>query len=186
MEIKRVFKVLSEEIKYENPWFKVREFITEKDGKQGLYGVVDRSDSVELIIESEDQKILFVRQYRFPTDSFGWELPAGGIDDDETPIEAARRELKEETGIVTPIKPFGSFNPVPGLTPQKVFVFKGKVTNKQQHELLGNEELVDEIVDRKFFNYKKISELINQGEITNGFTLCSLALLKWNNNQEKN
>ena len=47
----------------------------------------------------EKNRILLVRQYRLPAGRFLWELPAGKIDDGENALQAAKRELGEETGI---------------------------------------------------------------------------------------
>lgn len=179
MEHKRTFKVLNEEIKYKNPWITVCELTTEKDGKNGIYGVVHRSDSSTLLIKTLDEKILFVRQYRFPTDTYSWELPMGGIDKPETPFEAANRELREETGLDASLAEIGKFYPVPGLTPQKVYVFQGIIDNSMRKRLTAKENLVDEIVERKFFSCDEIKKMIKNGQISDGFTLCSLSLLAW-------
>lgn len=51
------------------------------------------------ILKNEPDKIVMIRQYRYPLDEYIYELPAGLIDDGETPQMAAVRELKEETGF---------------------------------------------------------------------------------------
>ena len=62
MKQNRMFEVLSETVKYENPWMKVIEYETETDGRKGIYSVVERSDSAIIIVENVDGKILFVNQ----------------------------------------------------------------------------------------------------------------------------
>ena len=51
MKMNRMFEVLSETVKYENPWMKVIEYETETDGRKGIYSVVERSDSAIIIID---------------------------------------------------------------------------------------------------------------------------------------
>ena len=50
-------------------------------------------------IDTED-KVILVGQYRYPTDMYSWEIPEGGGEDGESPLDAAKRELLEETGVV--------------------------------------------------------------------------------------
>ncbi len=79
MKQNRVFKVLSESLKYENPWMKVIEYETETDGRKGIYGIVERDNSAIIIIENVEGAILFVKQYRYPIHGDSWELPMGGL-----------------------------------------------------------------------------------------------------------
>lgn len=51
------------------------------------------------VLKDDPEKIVMIRQYRYPLDEYLYELPAGLIDDGETPNEAAVREMKEETGL---------------------------------------------------------------------------------------
>ena len=123
MKNNRRFNVLDRTIKYRNPWMTVWELQTETDEKKGIYGIIERADSSVAIIETEDNRILFLKQFRFPTGEYSWELPMGGIDSNESPISAAVRELEEETGITINLEKIGVFRPVPGLTPQRASVF---------------------------------------------------------------
>ncbi|MEZ4985313.1 MAG: NUDIX hydrolase [Saprospiraceae bacterium] len=60
--------------------------------------VVEGRDAVQVVAETVTGEILLVRQYRFGTGAFIYELPGGALDSGEAPAEAARRELSEETG----------------------------------------------------------------------------------------
>ena len=83
---------------YRTRWMRLREdTVRYRDGAKAPYGVVERDDFV-MVIADRDGDLLLVRQYRHPIGRWTWELPQGACASGETEIEAARRELCEETG----------------------------------------------------------------------------------------
>jgi 8-oxo-dGTP pyrophosphatase MutT (NUDIX family) len=91
---------LSRRIAYENPWIAVyHDEVVRPDGQPGIYGVVHYHNlAVGVVALDEQDRVLLVGQYRYPLDLYSWEIPEGGGGRDEDPLEAARRELIEETG----------------------------------------------------------------------------------------
>ncbi len=61
--------------------------------------LASRKTAVEIIARFEDGDYLLCREFRFAVNDYVWEFPTGVIDGDESPEEAARRELQEETGL---------------------------------------------------------------------------------------
>lgn len=86
---------------YQNPWIRLthREVIT-PTGTEGIYGVVHfKNLAVGVIPLDEDYNTWLVGQYRYTLDRYSWEIPEGGCPIGTPPLESARRELMEETGI---------------------------------------------------------------------------------------
>ena len=95
-------KQLDTKVVYRNKWMTVREDrIQRPDGSEGIYGVVEKPDFV-VIVPVQKGLIHIVEQYRYPVAGRYWELPQGAWEHtlDSTPEDMARRELKEETGLV--------------------------------------------------------------------------------------
>ncbi|HEY3334150.1 MAG TPA: NUDIX hydrolase [Candidatus Limnocylindrales bacterium] len=86
---------------YENPWIGVwHDEVVRPDGTPGVYGVVHfRSRAVGVVPVGADGRILLVGQHRYPLDEYSWEIPEGGVPDDESLETGCRRELREETGF---------------------------------------------------------------------------------------
>jgi len=70
------------------------------DGAEALYTVLANPDSAFVVPYFDDGDTMLVRQWRHAWDESSWEVPAGTFDGDEDPLECARRELMEETGLV--------------------------------------------------------------------------------------
>jgi 8-oxo-dGTP pyrophosphatase MutT (NUDIX family) len=87
---------------YENPWISVREDqVIRPDGSPGIYGVVHfKNKAIGVLPVEADGRIWLVGQYRYPLDRYSWEIPEGGCPVGEDPEECARRELREETGLI--------------------------------------------------------------------------------------
>jgi len=70
------------------------------DGAEALYTVVANPDSAFVVPLFDNGDTMLVRQWRHAWETSSWEVPAGTFDGDEDPLECARRELAEETGLV--------------------------------------------------------------------------------------
>lgn len=87
---------------YSNPWICVTEFnVRNPNNGIGIYGKVHfRNLAIGILVLDNNYNTWIVGQYRFPTEKYSWEIPEGGGDLEINPLESAKRELKEETGII--------------------------------------------------------------------------------------
>ncbi|MBC7911195.1 MAG: NUDIX hydrolase [Pyrinomonadaceae bacterium] len=98
---KSPWQTLSSRVVYDNPWISVREdAVIRPDGIPGIYGVVHYKNTAVGVLAVEDDFVYLVGQYRYPLEQYSWEIPEGGCAEDEDYLEAAKRELEEETGLL--------------------------------------------------------------------------------------
>ena len=97
------WKMLSSRYVYQDRWFQARADSCEfPDGRIiEPYYVVELPNWCNTVIITKEDKIILVRQYRYPVDQITFELPGGVIEKDEDPKEAAKREMEEETGYTS-------------------------------------------------------------------------------------
>ena len=91
---------LDRRVAYENPWLTVwHDEVIRPDGAPGIYGVVHFANrAIGVLAIDERDLVLLVGQHRYPLDAYSWEIPEGGGGPDESALDAAKRELAEETG----------------------------------------------------------------------------------------
>lgn len=95
------WRILHEGIRYENPWISLSEYrVITPAGTPGIYGKVHfKNKAIGILAIDNYHYTWLVGQWRFPLDSWSWEIPEGGGPLTEDPLQAARRELREETGL---------------------------------------------------------------------------------------
>lgn len=103
------WQTLSTRVVYENKFIRVREDqVIQPDGAPGIYGVVEFHGCVGVLPIDTDGKVHLVGQYRYPLQQYSWEIPEGACHPGESPLEAAARELREETGLTGKLEWFGT------------------------------------------------------------------------------
>ncbi|HVI45602.1 MAG TPA: NUDIX hydrolase [Chitinophaga sp.] len=98
---KNPWTIHSSEIRYDNNWIRVTHHEgLNPAGGPGIYGVVHfKNTAVGVVPLDDEMNIYLVGQFRFPLNKFSWEIPEGGGPLGEEPLDTARRELLEETGL---------------------------------------------------------------------------------------
>jgi 8-oxo-dGTP pyrophosphatase MutT (NUDIX family) len=169
------WKVLSSKTIYKNPWIRIREDrVITPGGSAGIYGVMESNDSVIIVTLNERDEVYIVRNFRYPVGSWNWELPGGGGDKQDM-LEASKRELREETGVIA-IKwdKLGA-----------TFVCNGLMTEKMTTYLARDLEIREKphdpdepVIASKFVSLDEIDRMIKDGEINDGQSITALYLLK--------
>ena len=146
------------------------------DGKvsRGYYHL-SRPNYVLIIAMDESKKIVVQRNYRRGVDDFVYELPAGWIDKDETPQQAAERELKEETGYKGKAIVLGEIYPQPGFSSMRAYGALVRITSTDK----GEQELGhDEHIDYELVGLDEVSKLVSEGKIKDMGFLSLLTLVR--------
>ena len=159
---------------YEGEFLRVTlERAVDPEGYEIKRVIVHHHGSAVVLPVDSRGRILLVRQYRLAAGKYLWELPAGRIDEGERPLEAAKRELVEETGYRGRdwIR-IASFYPSPGFLSEKmhVYVVRGLQAGEKQPD--GDERLTS-----KWFSMTTLGELIAKGKIEDGKTL--IGVMAW-------
>src|SRR5262249_32323519 len=136
-------------------------------GWQMERSVVRHNGSAVMMAVDGRKRVLLVRQYRLPANREMWELPAGRLDKGGTPLQAAKRELIEETGVrAKKWKKLAEFYPSPGYVEEKMTIYLA--TDLKEGEATPME---DERIEARWFRKKEVARLIRQNKIADAKTM---------------
>jgi len=171
------YTVLDRRFIYDSPWIRVREDrFRHRKGAEGRYAVCGfwRTACGVVALDEADQVVL-VGQWRYPLETYSWEIPEGGGDVSESPFEAIRRELAEETGLSAQIwEPLCFFHPSNSSTEEEAFLFLATdLSPVEGHCSDDDEEL---ILHREPF--QDCLRRVVTGEITDSLTVMALLALQ--------
>lgn len=143
------------------------------DGKTSFREVVEHSGGVVILAfhkKDNIEKILMVKQFRYPLKQPLLELPAGKLEKGEDPFEAAKRELTEETGYIAKNwEDLGHIFTSPGYSDEKLYLYKAT-----DLEYVGDCPDEGEILIEYEFSIDEIKKMIKDGEITDAKTICAV------------
>lgn len=135
--------------------------------------IVQHRGSAVIMPVDEKKRILLVRQYRLPARQYLWELPAGTVDPGEKPLQTARRELAEETGLrAGKIQKLAEFYPSPGFLTEKMTIYLATALTQGKATPMD-----DERIETKWFAASEIDKLIRAGKILDAKT--NIGFLRW-------
>ncbi len=167
-EFQLSMKIISSKDVLKNKLFTVTEEVAhDPDGFEIHRNIVRHPGSAVMLALDDEKQILLVRQFRLPAAQELWELPAGRIDPGENSLEAARRELREETGYrANSWKKLISFWPSPGYVGEKMDIFLAKDLTPGPQQLMG-----DERIQLQWLAAFEVGNMIRRGDIQDGKTL---------------
>lgn len=149
----------------------------EFEGKKMKKEVVMFPNTVGILPFLGKDKIILVKQHRFPAKKELWEIPAGKLEENEEPEAGAKRELKEETGfLVAKLEKIAGFYVSPGYTTEYMNLFRAEL-GKRGSQALDDTEIIDNV---KIFSFKEVLKMIREKKIIDGKTIIAVKLEELN------
>ena len=157
---------------YDNPWITVREDrVLQPDGKPGIYGVVHFKNTAIGVLPVDDRgRVWLVGQFRYPLGVYSWEIPEGGGHAGESPEESARRELREETGLVADrLERIATAHLSNSVSDEVAYIFRATCLESGESAPEGTERLQVRRVE-----WDEAWDMLKRGEITDSMSVIAL------------
>lgn len=161
---------------YTNPWVELTEYqVINPAGNPGIYGKVHfKNLAIGVLPLDEELNTYLVGQYRFPLNAYSWEMPEGGGPLGIDPLESAKRELVEETGLVasewTEIQRLHLSNSV---SDELSILYLARGLRQFEAEPEETEQLVV-----KKIPFEEMYQMVCRGEITDAMTVAAVLKVK--------
>lgn len=175
-EMHNPWTVLNERAIYDNKWIGLTEYdVVNPGGGKGIYGKVRfKNLAIGILPIDEKGNTWLVGQYRFTLDAYSWEIPEGGGDPALPPVESARRELLEETGLVAAgwllLMEMHLSNSV---SDERAYIFLARGLEQRKAE----PEETEQLVVRKL-PFEEAYRMVERGEITDSMSVASILKVK--------
>jgi 8-oxo-dGTP pyrophosphatase MutT (NUDIX family) len=171
---KNPWVILKEEIKFDTPWISVSKFdVLNPAGKPSLYGVVNfKNLAIGVLPLDNNLNTWLVGQWRFPLNQYSWEIPEGGGPHGEEPMDTAKRELKEETGLIAKnYRELCRMHTSNSVSDEHAILFLAQDLEQAMAEPEETEDL-----QLKKLPFEEAFQMVMRGEITD--SLSMVAILK--------
>ena len=167
-------KTISSKELLKTPIFRVTQDVAlDPDGFEIKRAIVQHEGSAVVMPVDDQNRVLLVRQYRLPAMQYLWELPAGRVDPGETVLQAAKRELGEETGYrAKKMQKLVEFWASPGFLAEKMTIYlaTGLTEGRQT-------PMEDERIEIRWFSIAELEKMIAAGKLPDAKTM--LGFFRW-------
>ncbi len=168
------WKKLDSEILYQNKFVKVsKDVVLLPNGKTYDYYINDKgARAVAVIAVDQRGNFLLCKEYRYPVNEIIFQSIGGGVEKGETPVQAARRELREEGGYTArSMRLLGRFyaNPARSGTVFYAFLARGLRRGRPEPEEA-------EFIEHEFVTEKKLQSMLKQGQIKEPYFMAAYLL----------
>ncbi len=172
-------KKISSEIMFDGKILRVeRDKVLCPNGNESFREIIRHNGGAAILCVTPDDKVLLEKQFRYAYDEVIYEIPAGKLELNEDPYDAAMREFEEETGNkAKELIPLGHIYPTCGYSAEKIYLYLALdfvQTEKNLDE--------DEVIITEYVPLAKVKEMILNNEIKDAKTICALNyyFLKYN------
>jgi len=170
------WQISSEKVVYDNPWIGVTEYqVINPSGNPGIYGKVHfKNLAIGVVPLDSEMNTYIVGQYRFVLNQYTWEIPEGGCPLGTDPLESAKRELLEETGLKaskwTEIQRMHLSNSV---TDELSIIYLAQGLQQFEPEPEDTEQLII-----KKIPFDEVYRMVCDGEITDSVTVAAVLKIR--------
>ena len=159
---------------YESDWVNVYlDDVELPDGSHIDHHVLTmpKASQTAIVLNDNADQILLIRRHRFITDKWGWEVPAGWVEPEESPEDSIKREILEETGhSVASVRPLAEYDAIPGISSMH---FTAWIAEGARHQQGGDGIEANQV---EWHTVSSLPSLITSGEVVDGPSLTALAI----------
>ena len=177
MSEKNPWQIIAKKNVYDNKWINVTEYdVINPNGGKGIYGKVHfKNIAIGIIVLDDELNTYLVGQYRFAINEYSWEIPEGGGALDADPLESAKRELLEETGLVAKewelILKMHLSNSV---SDEYSIIYLAR--QLEQHNAIPED--TEQLIVNKI-SFEEAWRMTNEGIITDAMSVAAIQKVKW-------
>ncbi|TNF35996.1 MAG: NUDIX hydrolase [Gammaproteobacteria bacterium] len=162
---------------YENPWIRLHhDEVTTPAGTAGIYGRIHfRNVAIGIIPVDTDNHTWLVRQHRYVLGEDSWEIPEGGSPEGENPLDTAKRELEEETGLkANDWELLMRLHTSNSVTDEEALIYIARDLSTGQMALEATEDIVARRVP-----LTEAVRMVLEGRITDSLSVAGLLKAAW-------
>jgi 8-oxo-dGTP pyrophosphatase MutT (NUDIX family) len=170
------WKILSQKDIYDNPWINITEYgVINPSGGKGIYGKVHfKNLAIGIVPLDEEMNTWLVGQYRFTLNQYSWEIPEGGGLTGTEPVESAKRELIEETGLVAATwKEIMRMHLSNSVTDEYAIIFVARQLTMKE----AMPEDTEKLMVRKL-PFTQVYRMVEKGQITDAMSVAAIQKVK--------